>query len=141
MIALQVRVNNQPLCVAGAEDLSLLNADIMVYGKLGSRSHGTRHGLRKLRADLRVGGMTSRSADYDDSKNEHLDWAKRRLAIGDKVQIRLVNVRISDRPQSLRPAPRIDKARERRLFESAKAYYFANRAKYEKRSKRRRPSK
>ncbi len=139
MIIFKVFVNDRPLCSAGADDLSVLTAMITAGGQLGEHSHGARRQLRSARIDLCVGGLTSRSADLGNfSKDEHLDWARKVLALGDEVRIKLVDKAKADHPISARPAGAVRETQQRQQFEWAKKFYFANRSRYEKRLRTRR---
>ena len=90
MIALKISINDVPICVAGASDLSVLNAIVNAVGPLGpdtSMPHGSVDETAEL--FLHVGGLTSRV----NSTNEHLRWVEHApLAIGDSIQITLCEV-------------------------------------------------
>jgi hypothetical protein len=138
MIVFEVHMNGRRLCRAGARDLAVLTAIVTAAGKLGPQSHGTRAGVTNPYIDLRVGGMTGRSSDLGKaSKDTHLDWMHKRLEIGDEVCVRLIDSTVVDRPES-RSVESISPAKKQ--FDWAKAHYFANRSKYEKRAKRQRKS-
>lgn len=125
-------LNNRPLCNAGADDLCVLTAILTAGGKLGERSRGRRR-QRRRDIDLRVAGMTSRAHESD---NEYLDWAKKKLAVGDQVTIEIVDASAADRPKSARSALTAQ-GTGKMQFEWAKRYYLANRRKYEARQKAR----
>ncbi len=99
MIALRVKLNGKELCVAGAEDLSVLNAIINAVGAIGSKTKKVRDGAPDLH--LSVGGLTGRKsgADY------HLRWIEfQELAIGDRIEVELVETSVADAPTAKRKA-------------------------------------
>jgi hypothetical protein len=86
MIALRVTLNGNLLCVAGAEDLAVLNTIVNAGGNLGALT-------KKHRPDetpyirLLVGGLTGRV----DGQDEHLRWAQQLdLKPGDKVEVEVL---------------------------------------------------
>ena len=108
MIALRVKLNGKELCVAGAEDLSVLNTIINAVGALGSKT-------RKVRDDapdfhLSVGGLTRRKSGAD----FHLHWVEfQELAIGDKSEVEIVESSVVDAPTAKRKSgPARRKARK-----------------------------
>ena len=70
MIALEVRLNGKRVCVAGAEDLSVLSAIVTASGPLGKRTVPVRPD-EVSQIVYQVGGLTSRS---DPAKDVHLRW-------------------------------------------------------------------
>jgi hypothetical protein len=136
MIALEVRLNGQRLCVAGADDLVVLTAALTITGGLGSRTVRRGRGAGEsqpeapLKPTLHVGGMTSRG---ETARDEHLRWCRdASVSIGDTVELRLVHVEATaaDAPAA-ESTPR--ETSERYAFERAKAKYLALRDKYEAR--------
>ncbi len=96
MIAFEIFVNGEQVCTAGAEDLGVLNAIVNAVGPLGRDAAGMK---KKELADLflSVGGLTSRG----DTGNEHLRWTEHKtLAVGDRVEIRIVDACEADEPVS-----------------------------------------
>jgi hypothetical protein len=98
MIALQISLNDVPLCVAGAADLAVLNSIVNAVGVLGP-------GTKSLRAGqaedpdlfLTVGGLTSRHEGDD----EHLRWVENtQLAVGDCIKITVMETDAVDLPVS-----------------------------------------
>ena len=108
MIALRISRNDVPICVAGASDLSVLNAIINAVGPLGADTSNPHHSADETPdLFLHVGGLTSRV----DSTNEHLRWIEHApLAIGDSIQITLCEVDEADMPVT-----RIEQKRENRV--------------------------
>ena len=134
MIGLEVHLNGQRLCIAGADDLAVLSAALSVGGPLGSNTSLKRRGAENTRADLpllprlHIGGMTGRG---ETSSDVHLRWrGDASVSIGDVVEFRLVNIEPSkaDAPD---PDTASREDTERRAFERAKERYFALRDKYE----------
>ncbi len=93
MIALRVRLNGKKLCVAGAEDLSVLNAIINAVGAIGRKPRKIRDGEPDL--FLSVSGLTGRKSGTDD----HLRWVEfQQLAIGDRVEVEFIEASSADAP-------------------------------------------
>jgi hypothetical protein len=96
MIALKVSVNKKQICLAGAEDLCVLNTMITATGILGNKT------VAKGKAKGRhiyygVGGLTSRK---DSRKNVHINWKDiSKLKVGDVVQVEVIEVDKADRPK------------------------------------------
>src|SRR5262245_39825640 len=99
MIAFEVKQNGKRVCIAGAEDLSVLSVIIMASGKLGGKT------IFEEPADevvtelhYNVGGLTRRR---DPKKDVHLTWKSvGRLRLGDSLEVTAVEVRKADRPKS-----------------------------------------
>jgi hypothetical protein len=99
MIALAVYLNGKKLTVAGAEDLSVLNAIVSAVGELGKSTAGIARRRRSIDLHLSVGGLTQRANGAED---EHLRWISLLpLKVGDKVSVRLVR---TDRPSEYQSA-------------------------------------
>lgn len=97
MIALRVKLNGKLLCVAGTEDLSVLNTIINAVGKIGSKTKTIREGPPDLH--LSVGGLTGRKsgADY------RLRWVEfTELSVGDKIEVEIVETSVVDPPTAKR---------------------------------------
>ena len=128
MIALRVTVNGEHLCVAGAEDMAVLNAMVNAVGNLGALT-------KRQRADetpviyLRVGGLTGRANERD----EHLTWTDEiRLKPGDKVEIQVLEISEAEPPKNARVQDRErQQQRERENYEYAKDVYFTLKPKFE----------
>jgi len=101
MIGLAVYLNGRKLTVAGAEDLSVLNAIVGAVGKLGKAT--ARAGKRTgVRLHLIVGGLTGRPDGLED---EHLRWIDHRpLRVGDRVSVRIVRTTQPNKQQSAHSA-------------------------------------
>lgn len=96
MIALEVTLNGKRVCIAGAEDLSVLNAIVTACGPLGKKTVPRRPG-ETVDFYYHIGGLTSRR---DPNKDVHLNWKLLSpLKLGDTVQIRIVEVKKADRPK------------------------------------------
>jgi hypothetical protein len=87
MIALEVSVNDQVLCLAGRDDLTVLNTILNAVGKLDKNSSSNH-------LDLNVGGMHS-----GESEDRHDRWlSHHQLKVGDVVSIRVLKVEKADIP-------------------------------------------
>ncbi len=98
MIGLTVYLNGKQLTVAGADDLSVLNAIVNAVGNLGKST--APFGKRRRQADLwlSVGGLTRRRAGAD---NEHLRWiGHQRLRVGDRITVEIVRTERPDKHTS-----------------------------------------
>ena len=101
MIALRVKLNGKKLCVAGAEDLSVLNAILNAIGNIGSKTKKRREGPPDLH--LSVGGLTGRKSGID----YHLRWIEfTELSIGDKIEIEIIETSVADAPTAKHKADR-----------------------------------
>ncbi len=132
MIAVEVHLNGQRLCVAGADDLRVLHASVTVAGKLGANTV-LREGSETKdppTPTLFIEGVAAREGNQE---AETLQWRPQAsVSIGDVVELRLVDVAhdAADAPDQRRERRTIPE-RERRMFEVAKANYLALRDKYE----------
>lgn len=127
MIALETTLNGQQLCIAGAEDLCVLNTIVNAVGKLGDLSKHPRD-LESADLFLSVGGLTRRTVGDD----EHLRWTEEQsLSVGDEITITILKVEEADLPSSRTPAKSTIEDDERYQFEQAKSLYFELRDKYE----------
>ena len=103
MIALEVTVNGKRVCTAGSEDLSVLSTVVTACGRLGKKTFPARAN-EIYDVFYRVGGLTSRA---DPANDIHLNWQKLTpLAIGDIIQIKILETTRVDRPKSRTKAKR-----------------------------------
>jgi hypothetical protein len=140
MIALDIHLNGQRLCLAGADDLTVLNALVGAVGPLGSKvwdslplSETPQEAAAKgPHFDLHVGGISRRGPDVEDS---HLQWCRGvQFGVGDTVTGRVLNIdpAEADRPAEDQPTDAFSSANtEKRMFERAKKTYLALREKYD----------
>ena len=105
MIAFEVKLNGRRICIAGAEDLCVLSATINAAGKLGVKTVPSRRNNGSAREVFySVGGLTRRP---DPTKDVHLRWKSvAPLRIGDRLVIKVLEVRKADRPKSRKKAER-----------------------------------
>jgi hypothetical protein len=120
MIGLVVYLNRKKLTVAGAEDLSVLNAIVSAAGKLG-KSTVRLNRSRSPDLHLSVGGLTNRGGGVED---EHLRWVRLRpLRVGDRISVRIVRIDRADPYSSAHSAGgnmQEINAKRRKLQETAK---------------------
>jgi hypothetical protein len=103
MIGLAVYLNGKKLALAGAEDLSVLNAIVTAVGKLGKSTAPLGKG-RSPHLHLSLGGLTNRGGGLED---EHLQWiGLRSLKVGDRISVRIVRTDRADKYKSASPAVR-----------------------------------
>ena len=105
MIALEVLLNGKRICIAGAEDLSVLMAQVTAVGKLGKKTVRKRM-VEDAETDFdlmyTVSGLTGRK---DREKDVHLDWKPAELMqIGDVLQVKIIETDRVDRPKSRKRA-------------------------------------
>jgi hypothetical protein len=127
MVALKVKLNGTLLCVAGADDLSVLNTIVNAVGNLGPKTK--KHRDEGPRVFFSVGGLTGRTEGPD----EHVRWAELEpLRTGDTVEIEVLDTIEVDLPKEMRPFD-VERAneRERERFEYAKDVYLSLRSKFE----------
>lgn len=128
MIALRTSLNGRQLCLAGAEDLCVLNSIVNAVGKLGPLSNPQRHADDSPDLFLSVGGLTART----DSDDEHLRWTEHQeLSVGDQILISVVEVSEADLPITRTHARSAIEDHERHRYEEAKKTYFELRSKYD----------
>ncbi|SRR5260370_41819779 len=105
MIAFEVKLNGKRICIAGAEDLCVLSANIAAAGILGvktvpaGRDHNSAPDFF-----YSVGGLTRRP---NPKKDVHVRWKSvAPLRVGDMLEVKVVVVRKADRPKSRERAER-----------------------------------
>jgi hypothetical protein len=94
MHALEFFVNGKQVCVAAPGDDGLIMSNVAMTGAVGKPG--------KYHVYLRVGGVRD---------DQHLEWIRRSLKLGDKVEIRVIDAPQSDPPVSIEPVT--DAERER----------------------------
>ena len=99
MHALEFLINGQRVCVAAPGDDGLVISNVLMTSTLDAPG--------KYCVRLRIGGVLD---------NNHLEWLRRSLKLGDKVEIRVVDAPQSDPPASIEPIT--DAERERRRLAS-----------------------
>ncbi len=127
MIALKTSLNGQQICLAGAEDLCVLNSIVNAVGKLGDSSHPRRDPSEPPDLFLSVGGLTGRvSAD-----DEHLLWTEHHvLAVGDEIRIIVEEVAEADLPTSRMSARSRTLDYDQHRYESAMNTFLELKEKY-----------
>ncbi len=130
MIALEVRLNNELISIAGHDDLSVLSTIISAVGVLGSTSAGTMTKNESYEISLNVTGL---SAPIDESPTQHLAWIPRsELQLGDELFVRVVEIDRADDPSEINEQKSINLAeQERRSWELSRDEYYKYKLKYE----------
>ena len=106
MIAFEVSLNGNRVCVAGAEDMAILTAMVMAVGKLGEKTIRTGTGADETSHDISctVGGRTGRP---NREKDVVACWTPDiPLQIGDVIQIKVLETDKVDRAKSRSNAAR-----------------------------------
>lgn len=107
MIAFQIELNGQQLCIAGVDDQGVLTAI-------------TSHKASNQRLFLNVGGLLSHP------ERAHASWSKQSLSIGDQISIKVVDVdpdTISQPVEKTIEQDDLVEQQERRYFEKLKQKY------------------
>ena len=86
MHALEFLLNGRRVCIAAPGDDGLVISHVAMTGSIQTPGTCTVH--------LRVGGVRD---------EQHLEWARRSLAIGDTVEIRIIDAAQSDPPARVEP--------------------------------------
>jgi hypothetical protein len=84
MRAFEVYLNGERLCLAGANDESVLSTIIDYVGKVGNPDN-------EERLHLSVGGLLI-------PQEEHVRWQERDLAVGDEIRVRILDSDTVDMP-------------------------------------------
>jgi hypothetical protein len=127
MIGLEVKLNGERVCMAGAEDLFVLNAILGIGGKLGPDTETTRQDQDAPVPTFHIGGVTRSSG----AKGVHVKWAKdTAVHIGDSIELRFVKIEpgAADAPITENSAT---EEWEHGRFLLAKATYMSLKDKYE----------
>jgi hypothetical protein len=96
MIAFEISLNGKLVCIAGADDLGVLNTMITASGKLGKQSIPARPDDLQGEVFYGVGGLTSRK---DPRQDVHLKWIDLDpLNVGDTIQVRVIESDTVDKP-------------------------------------------
>ena len=104
-----ISVNDGPVVIAGDPMVNVLTTVLT-------------HVRDRGELELRVGGLVSR-ADHD---NEHIDWLRQNLRVGDRVAIEVVDRLDASEPVGReRLDPRFSEREERRYYEQLKQKYEA----------------
>jgi len=102
MIAFEVTLNGKRICIAGAEDLAVLNTIITASGRLGTKTVPARPDETGGEIFYSVGGLTARP---DPKKDVHVRWRSiAPLKVGDVVQVKVLDVKKADRAKSRKKA-------------------------------------
>ena len=103
MIAFEVKLNGKRVCLAGAEDLAVLDASVSACGRLGAKTMPVRPDERiGGQVYYIVGGLTRRA---DPKKDVHLRWKSvEPLRIGDVIQVKVLEVKKADPAKSRKRA-------------------------------------
>jgi hypothetical protein len=125
VVVFEVHLNGRRIALAGTEDLGVLSTIVSAVGKLGPATKRRRNEGYDI--DIRVGGLTARKRGAD----EHVDWVRRSLKIGDEIYLRVTRGEHANPPRRRTPRDKMPTISERKRFEFAKALYYQLRRKYE----------
>lgn len=125
MLALKMQINEEPVLIAGADDLGVLSAMISAVGQLGINTKPYCQD-ESWHCTATLGGLTRRFV----KPNEHVRWIEQRpLNIGDVVRIELTETESAPNPPITHTAEQIDDEHE--YFKQCKQAYFELKDKYE----------
>lgn len=118
MIAFKVSLNGTKVCTAGVRDVGVLSAIVTWVRRKPENSQSGRGIEEEL--GLEVGGL-------DSDANEHLKWLSRRLRVGDRLAIEVIESETVDKPKRRhRDDPRMVERAKRRYSERLKKAYGAD---------------
>jgi hypothetical protein len=105
MIAFEVKLNGERVCISGADDLAVLNTNVSAVGKLGKETVPARtDSTTSCVIHYSVGGLTSRP---DADKNVHAFWeSSAPLKVGDVIENKVLETDNVDCPKSQTKAVR-----------------------------------
>jgi hypothetical protein len=86
MRALEVYLNGKKLCIAGVGNKGVVTANVNCILRGGAKDE----------ISLDTGGLNS-------AGEEHLRWHDRKLRVGDKVEVRIIEAAKCDEPMSRKP--------------------------------------
>jgi hypothetical protein len=118
MLAFEVSVNGEVVCVAGLDEYGVLTA-ILSWVR---RRPDAEFKPDSEELEFSVSGLAS------DARNdaEHLDWLKRELRVGDIVSLRVIEIERADEPAMRKRENPIHREKQER------AYYERMKRKYDK---------
>lgn len=112
MLAFKVSLNGKNVCIAGVRDLGVLSTIATWVRRRPERGGDTEDELV-----LEV-------AAFDSNTKEHLRWLRRRLRVGDRVAIQILeSARIDTPKRRNRDDPALVDRAKRRYFERLKKEY------------------
>jgi hypothetical protein len=98
MIAFEVKLNGNRICIAGADDLCVLTTTIVDTGRLGVKTVSARQDHSAPDLFYSVGGLTRRP---DPKKDIHVRWKSvAPLRVDDLLEVKVVEVTKVDPPKS-----------------------------------------
>ncbi|MGC4090123.1 MAG: hypothetical protein QM756_20020 [Polyangiaceae bacterium] len=100
MIAFRVKLNGKRLVLAGLPGHSVLSAIVtsVVRDPGNKASWAGKRAFVERELHLWVGGLDSDAA-------QHVDWVRRRLKVGDRIELEVMETNRVDVPKSRRPKP------------------------------------
>ena len=98
MIAFEVLLNGERLCLAGAGNVGVVTAILHWV-----RRKPLQEGL--VISDWEEEELKLDVAGIDSLTNEHLAWLKRRVEIGDEITLRIIEINTVDEPEGRSPMP------------------------------------
>lgn len=102
MIALEVKLNGKRVCIAGADEMTVLSADVTACGKLGTKSV-PRSPKDGTQINYSVGGLIPRP----NGKDIYPKWKLAApLRVGDVLEVRILETEKVDRARPRNKAKR-----------------------------------
>lgn len=90
MIAFKVSLNGKRVCTAGVRDFGVVSAIVSWVRRKPENSRRKKGIEEELTAE--IGGL-------DGDSRAHLNWLSRRLRVGDRVTVEVVETDIVDKPK------------------------------------------
>ena len=112
MIAFKVSLNGKKACVAGVRDFGVLSAVVTWVRRRPENTRRRREAEKELTAEI---------AGLDSTTHEHVKWLGRRLRVGDRLAIDIVESERVDAPKRrYRDDPRMIQRAKRQYVERLK---------------------
>jgi flagellar basal body L-ring protein FlgH len=119
MIAFEVMVNGNKVCVAGLEDLGVLSAILSWANRVPRSDAQTNEEYRTQELTLEVGGLQSARVNQTE---QCILWVRKQLKVGDIVTINIKNLDAVDEAESrvFQNSKELVRQAKRRYFEELK---------------------
>jgi hypothetical protein len=118
VIAFKVSLNGKHVCTAGVGEFGVVSAIVTWVRRRPEKSRDGKSIEEELTAD--IGGL-------DSDANEHLKWLARRLRVGDRITLEVINAdRVHKPKRRYRDDPKMVERAKKRYFERLKKEFEEN---------------
>ena len=118
MIVFKVSLNGKRVCTAGVRNFGVVSAIVTWVRRRPEKSRDGKSIEEELTAD--IGGL-------DSDANEHLKWLARRLNVGDRITVEVVDADRVDKPKRrYRDDPKKVERAKKRYFERLEKEFEEN---------------